>query len=60
MTTDEISGKPQVPVGELEELVEEWRECSEHDIENGYEDAAGTWAVASRDLEVLIERYDYE
>ena len=28
MTTDEISGKPRVPIGELRELVDEWDEYS--------------------------------
>lgn len=54
--TDEISGKPPVPVGELEELVEEWRQYNDGYAGEGMD----LYANCADELEALIERYDYE
>ena len=58
MTTDEISGKPRVPVGELRDLADEWNERADGNEQFGYEYDGAAYRSAANELEELIQRYD--
>jgi len=47
-----------VPLDELRELADEWEESSEQDAANDFTHAAGTWAVAAKELREVIGEYE--
>ena len=57
--TQELPEQPgRVPVGELRELVEEWRDYRDEAVNDELDGYAGGHTECIKDLEAVIERYE--